>query len=181
MAPLPIPTEPNQCVHVDLYGPQQSSGNNKHVLCMTGAFSKIRGVVPIQDKEAYTVAQMILNRWIYRFAPPTQIHSDGGKEFVNQLSAELFAILNIQHTKTTPEHPQCNAQVENFNCRIKDYLGPYLHDYTLDWEKFLPAMEFAYNMCYQSTIGTKLFQLMHGFPGNYTGFQPKDSSSNKFG
>ena len=179
LAPLPIPTEPNQRVHVDLYGPLKSSGFNKHVLCMTDAFSKIAVVVPIPDKEASTVAQMILDRWVYRFAPPVQIHSDGGKEFVNKLSAELFAILDIKHTKTTPAHPQCNAQVENFNRRIKDYLSPYLHDHTLDWEKFLPAMEFAYNTSYQSTIGTTPFQLMHGFPADSTGFQPKAQPSSK--
>ena len=139
---------------------------------MTDAFSKIAVVVPIPDKEASTVAQMILNHWVYRFAPLAQIHTDGGKEFVNKLPAKLFAILDIQHTKTTPAHPQCNAQVENFNRRIKDYLSPYLHDHTLDWEKFLPAMEFAYNTSYQSTIGTTPFQLMHGFPADSTGFQP---------
>ena len=158
---------------MDLYGPLKSSGYNKHVLCMTDAFSKIAVVVPIPDKEASTVAQMILNRWIYRLAPPAQIHSDGGKEFVNKLSAELFAILDIQHTNTTPAHPQCNAQVENFNPRMKAYLSPYLHDHTLDWEKFLPAMEFAYNTSYQLTIGTTPFQLMHGFPVDLTGFETK--------
>ena len=110
---------------------------------MTDAFSKIAVVVPIPDKEASTVAQMILNHWVYQFAPLAQIHTDGGKEFVNKLPAKLFAILDIQHTKTTPAHPQCNAQVENFNRRIKDYLSPYLHDHTLDWEKFLPAMDLS--------------------------------------
>ena len=142
---------------------------------MTNAFSKIAVVVPIPDKEASTVAQMILNGWIYRFAPPVQIHSGGGKEFVNKLSAELFAILDFQHTKTTLTHPQCNAQVESFNRWIKDYLSLYLHDHTLDWEKFLPAMEFAY----QSTIGTTPFQLMHEFPADSTGFQPKAQLDSK--
>ena len=127
------------------------------MLCTTDAFSKIAVVVPIPDKEASTVAQMILNCWIYRFAPP----------------AVFFAILDIQHTQTTPAHPQCNAQVKNFNRRIKEYLSPYLHDHTLDWEKFLLAMEFVYNTCYQSTIFTTRFKLMHGFPTDSTGFQPK--------
>ena len=50
-------------------------------------------------------------------------------------------------------HPQCNTQVENFKKQIKEYLAPFLHDNTLDWEKFLPAMNFVYNLSYQSTIG----------------------------
>ena len=140
---------------------------------MTDAFSKIAVVVPIPDKEASTVAQMILDHWIYCFAPPAQIHCNGGKEFVNKLSAELFIILDIRHTKTTPAHPQYNDQVENFNRRIKEFLSPYLHDHTLDWEKFLPAIGFAYHTCYQSAIGTTPFQLMHGFPADLAGFQPK--------
>ena len=82
---------------------------------MTNAFSKIAVIVPIPDKEASTVAQMIINRWVYRFATSAQIHSDGGKEFVNKLSAKLFAILDIQHTKTTPAHPQC----KNFNQKFQ--------------------------------------------------------------
>ena len=168
-----LPCKSRQCVHLDLYGPLKSLGDNEHVLCTTDAFSKIAVVMPIPDKEASTVAQMILDRWIYQFAPPAQIHSDGGKEFVNKMSAKFFAILDIKHTKMTPAHPQCNAQVENFNCGIKEYLSPYQHDHTLDWDKFLPAMAFAYNTCYQSTIGTTLIQLMHGFPADSMGFQPK--------
>ena len=136
---------------------------------MTDAFSKIAVVVPIPNKEASTVTQMILDHWVYRFAPPAQIHSDGGKVFVNKLSAELFAILDIKQSKTTTTHPQSNTQVENFNRRIKEYLSPYQHDHTLDWEKFLPAMAIAYNTCYQSTIGTTPFQLMHGFPVDSAG------------
>ena len=140
---------------------------------MTDAFSKIAVVVPIPDKEASTLAQMIHDRWVYRLAPPAQIHSDGGKEFFNKLSAELFAILDIKHSKTTLTHPQCNAQVENFNRQIKVHLSLYLHVHTLDWEKFLPAMAFACNTCSQSTIGTTQFQLMHSFLAVSTGFQPK--------
>ena len=41
---------------------------------------------------------------------------------------ELWTLRNIKRTKTTPAHPQCNAQVENFNKRIKEYLAPYIQD-----------------------------------------------------
>ena len=39
--PLPQPTEPNQQVHADLFGPLRTSGNSKkYVLCITDAFTK---------------------------------------------------------------------------------------------------------------------------------------------
>ena len=72
---------------------------------MTDAFSKIAVVAPIPDKEASTVEQMIIDRWLYQFAPPAQIHSDVNQEFVNKLSAELFTILDMKHSKATPAHP----------------------------------------------------------------------------
>ena len=138
---------------------------------MTDAISKIAVVVPIPDKEASTVAQKILDHWVYRFAPPEQIHLDSGKEFVNKLAEEQFSLLNIKHTSTTFAHPQCNAQAKNCNRRIMDYISPFLYGQTLEWEKFLTAMGFAYNTLYQSTIGTTPFHLMHGFPANTPGFQ----------
>ena len=128
LAHLPIREGPNKRIHVDLFGLLQFTYHKKYVLwCMTDTFSKMAVMVPIPDYEATTMAQGILDHWVYRFAPPEQIHSDGGKEFVNQLAKELLTILDIKHTRTTPAHPQCNAQVDNFNRRIKDYLCPFFH------------------------------------------------------
>ena len=177
LAPLPIPNGPNVRIHADLFGPLKSINNNKHILCLTDAFTKIAVVIPIPDKEATTVATNILHHWIYRFSAPQQIHMDGGKEFVNKLSDELWKLWDIQHTKTTPAHPQCNAQVENFNKRIKEYLALFVYDNSLDWEIFLPAMNFAYNTSYHSTIGTTPFQLLYGYPADTPGFQNKISQA----
>ena len=85
------------------------------ILCITDAFTKYAEVVAIPDKSAETVANELMVQWFCRFGTPIQIHSDNGKEFVNKLSKELFKLLGIKHTTTTPAHPQCNAQVEVFN------------------------------------------------------------------
>ena len=69
----------------------------------------------VDNKDAETVAKAILENWFCKFGIPAQLHTDGGKEFVYKLSAELFEMLNVQHSKTSPYHPQCNAQVEVFN------------------------------------------------------------------
>ncbi len=59
----------------------------------------------IKNKEAETVAKAIFSKWFCEFGIPAQIHTDGGKEFVNKLSKEHFDLLNVEHTKTTPAHP----------------------------------------------------------------------------
>ncbi len=70
------------------------------------------------------VSDAIYRDWFAKFGIPVQIHTDGGKEFINKLSAELFRLLNVRHTKTSLAHPQCNAQVEAFNKTVKKFLQP---------------------------------------------------------
>jgi hypothetical protein len=102
---------------------------HKYFLCITDTFTKYTLVTAIKNKEAE-----IFSEWFCKFSIPAQIHTDSGKEFVNKLSRELFDLLNVEHTKTTLAHPQCNAQVEVFNKTVKKYLAALLDDYTLDWE-----------------------------------------------
>jgi hypothetical protein len=161
--PLPNPERPNVWIHADLFGPMLAAGcQHKYILCITDAFTKYALVTAVENKEAETVAKAIFNEWFCKFGIPAQIHTDGGKEFVNKLSNELFQLLNVQHTKTTPAHPQCNAQVEVFNKTVKKYLASFVDDTTLDWENFLPALLLSYNTSYHSTIATTPFELLFG-------------------
>ncbi len=74
----------------------------------------------------------------------------------------FFELLNVQHSKTSPYHPQCNAQMEVFNKTVKKYLAFYVNDSTLNWDKWLPALMLAYNTSYHSTIATTPFELPFG-------------------
>ena len=58
--PLPLLDQPNQHVHIDLFGPLKTSEHcNKFILCITDAFTKYDEVIPILDKQAVTVANEI--------------------------------------------------------------------------------------------------------------------------
>jgi hypothetical protein len=85
-----------------------ADSNKKFLLCITDAFTKYAVVTAIANKEAETVADTIFKNWFAKFGILMQIHTDGGKDFVNKLSADLFQLLNICRTKTSPAHPQCN-------------------------------------------------------------------------
>jgi transposase InsO family protein len=163
LAPLPIPDQPNVRVHADLFGPMLGTEKKSaYILCITDAFTKYAVVTKIDTKDAETVAKAIFDNWFCKFGIPAQLHTDGGKEFVNKLSAELFELLNVQHSKTSPYHPQCNAQVEVFNKTVKKYLASYVDESTLNWEEWLPALMLAYNTSYHSTIATTPFELLFG-------------------
>ena len=83
---LPLLDQPNQHIHVDLFGPLKTSEHsNKFILCITDAFTKYAEVIPIPDKQVVTMANNIFIHWICRFSSPLQVHSDGGKEFSNKI------------------------------------------------------------------------------------------------
>ena len=110
---LPQCTALNQRIHIDLMGPMRTSSQGKcYVLCMTNAFTKYAEICAIPNKEASTVARELFQKWICRFGCPIEFTSDNGKEFCNELTKELFTLLQIKHSHTTPYHPQCNAQAE---------------------------------------------------------------------
>jgi len=56
-------------------------------------------VMAVKNKEAKTVAKAIFNEWFCKFGIPAQIHTDGGKEFVNKLSSKLFNLLTFNILK----------------------------------------------------------------------------------
>ncbi len=62
-----------------------ADSNKKFVLCITEAFTKYTVVTEIANKEAETVANAIFKDWFAKLGIPAQIHTDGGKEFVNKL------------------------------------------------------------------------------------------------
>jgi hypothetical protein len=158
-----------------------ADSNKKFVLCITDAFTKYAVVTSIQNKNAETVADAIFKEWFCKFGIPAQIHTDGGKEFVNKLSAEMMELMNVAHTKTSPAHPQCNSQVEVFNKTVKKYLASFVDDTALNWETFLPALALSYNTSYHSTIATTPFELLFGEKARLPSFPNEDIQKVHYG
>jgi transposase InsO family protein len=160
---LPQCSEPNQRVHVDLFGPLATSGRGKKfVLTLTDAFTKYVELVALPDKSAETVARAIFDKYVCRYGPPVEILSDGGREFCNQVLDELCKCMQIERSKTSPYHPQCNAQAEVVNKTIAKYLASVVDKSTLDWELYLAPLMFSYNTSLHRSIKAMPFYLTYG-------------------
>ncbi len=123
LTPLPQCSEPNQRVHMDLFGPLKTSeSGKKYIMCITDAFSKFAELIAIPDKQAPTVAEALFTRWLCRHGLPLEIVSDQGKEFCNEVVDDILKRLKVKKTTTTPYHPQTNAQVKVVNKTIAQYL-----------------------------------------------------------
>ena len=63
LTPLAQCTELQQRVHADLFGPLKTETGKKYILCMTNTFTKCAEMVAIPNKEYFTVATAIFERF----------------------------------------------------------------------------------------------------------------------
>ena len=136
------------------------------VLVVTDAFTKIVRLTAIPDKSATTVAKAIMDSWIYVFGVPKTIITDGGHEFCNLLNKAIWDSLGIQHTKTTPFHPQTNSNAEVFNKTMAHYLTTTVHQAQssqLDWELLLGPLMLSFNTAVHKSTRNTPFYTMFGY------------------
>ena len=175
VTPLPQPTEPNQRIHADLFGPLKASGSQKKfILCMTDAFTKYVELVPLPNKEAPTVARAIFERWFCRYGMPLDVVTDQGSEFCAQLTEDLFKHMRVSHLRTTAYHPQCNSQAEVANKTIAKYLASFVDENTLDWEDYIAPLMLVYNTSFHRSIKNTPFFLTHGIEPRLPNFPAPD-------
>ena len=164
---LPACSAPSQRIHIDLFGPIKSSkSSNNFILVITDAFTKLVQVTPVKSKDARGVAQALLDKYIHIFGVPKVIHSDQGTEFCNELQKAIWDSLNIDHSVTSPYHPQCNAQAEIFNKTMAKFLRTAIYQAeksAMDWELFLSPMMFSYNTAVHSSTRVTPFYATFGY------------------
>ena len=161
LVPHKISKRFNERVHADLMGPLKSNSENKYILVMSDSFTKWIELIPIKDKSAEVVTEAIYNNWICRNSKMNILLTDNGKEFVNETMEKLCNEMHIKHVKTSPYHPQTNAQCERQNRTIISYLKSFLQDSTLNWESLLPSAQLSYNTQVHKSTSYSPFFLRH--------------------
>ena len=86
---------------VDLVSMSDTVQGNEYLLTAEDGFSRYCHAYPFPNKEARTVAKVLMDQHFNVYGLPDQLHSDNGREFVNNLWKELFSELKIQQTTTT--------------------------------------------------------------------------------
>ena len=61
-----------------------------------------------------------------RMGLPHVIVSDNGKEFDNQLNADITGLLGIQHRLITPYHPQVRVLVINYGIARDSHVSDHI-------------------------------------------------------
>ncbi|KAK3105050.1 hypothetical protein FSP39_016182 [Pinctada imbricata] len=86
-----------------------------------------------------------------RFGMPMTIHTDQGTDFQSKLLSEIYKMMGIERTRTSPYHPQCDGQVERFNRTLLDMLSKFCNERQNDWDLYLPQLMLSYRTSINSS------------------------------
>ena len=160
---MPLIEIPCERVAVDLVGPIQpvTEKKNRYILTLVDYATRYPEAVPLPGIEAERVAEALFNMFT-RLGFPSEILTDLGSQFTSEVMQEVSRLLSIRMLKTTPYHPICNGLVEKFNGTLKSMLRKVCAEKPKDWDKYIPALLFAYREAPQESLGFSPFELLYG-------------------
>ena len=149
---------------IDLIGPlSRTSDGNQWLVVAIDYLTKWPEAKAIRDKRAETVASFIVDDIICRHGVPSELVTDQGTEFNNQLLTHIAEKTHMKHIMTTPYHPQANGQVERMNQTLAGIIRKLTNDYGNMWDEHVATALFAYRTTRQSTTKFTPFYLLHGY------------------
>jgi len=100
------------------------------------------GLYPVPNANGIHSARSLLHFMGY-FGCPSQIVSDRGSHFVNEIIEEFMILMGTEHKLTLAYSKEENAMVENANKRIQEYLRDIMFERRIisQWSLALPFVQ----------------------------------------
>lgn len=160
---MPLIDTPFKRIAIDLIGPFQPVSNNGHryVLTIIDVATRFPYAIPLKNIDTISVAEALLSVFTC-MGCPQEILSDCGTQFLSDLMKEFYRLMSIMPIHTSPYHPQSNGMVERFNGTLKTMLKKVVKDQPTCWDRYIPALLFAYRELPNESTGFSPFELLFG-------------------
>ncbi len=160
---MPLIATPFERIAVDLVGPLYpvTDRGNRYILTVVDYATRYPEAVALPRIETEYVAEALLEIFC-RVGVPKELLTDMGAQFTSAIMKEVSRLLSIKQLTTTPYHPMCNGLVERFNGTLKTMLKRLSAERPRDWDRYLPALLFAYREVPQESLGFAPFDLLYG-------------------
>jgi len=96
---------------------------------------------------------VVLREIFSRMGIPNRVHSDRGSQFTSEMMKEVYRLLSIRQSTTSPYHAIGNGIVENFSRTIKNLLKKIVAQKPRDWHRYLGPLMFAVRDTPQDSTG----------------------------
>ncbi|KAL2093139.1 hypothetical protein ACEWY4_010451 [Coilia grayii] len=155
-------TGPLDLVCIDFLSVEPDSTGIANVLVVTDHFTRYAQAFPCRDQRALTVAKTLFEKFFVHYGLPSRIHSDQGRDFESRLIKELLGMLGVRKSRTSPYHPQGDAQPERFNRTLLSMLGTLDPAKRSRWSQSISQLVHAYNCTKNESTGYSPYLLMFG-------------------
>jgi hypothetical protein len=115
-------------LNMDTIGPlKEDEFGNKFILVVIDCFTRWVELYAIPDTSARNCARALLSH-VGRYGVPSDLRSDRGSQFVNDILAEFVILLNTDQELSTAYSKEENAIVERMNKEVMRHLRAMLFD-----------------------------------------------------
>nr|XP_013767485.1 PREDICTED: uncharacterized protein LOC102206490 [Pundamilia nyererei] len=153
---------PLDLVCIDFLQIEPDNKGVANVLVVTDHYTRYAQAFPTKDQKSVTVAKVLWEKYFVHYGLPARIHSDQGRDFESRLIKELLSMLGIRKSRTSPYHPQGDAQPERFNRTLLSMLGTLEHVQKQNWSQHISQLVHAYNCSKNESTGYSPYYLMFG-------------------
>jgi hypothetical protein len=156
--------------NMDTIGPfPPDQFENRYVVVILDCFTRFIGLYPSKTKDADEMAEIVLQHTGH-YGVPSQILSDNGTEYVNNIIRELLELTGTEHIATIAHSHEENSMVERHNAEVSRWLREILYEKGLpitetdnnEWSKYLPFVQRIHNASKIGFIGLSPGQLLFG-------------------
>lgn len=142
--------------------PKTKSGHDALLVVVDKGSKMVRYAAIKETITAPQLAKVFFDTVVCLFGIPKKIISDRGSKFTGHFWKELFKCCGTKLAMSTAYHPQTDGQTERANRTLEEMIRAFVNHRHDDWDKHLPALEFAYNNSVNPSTGFTPFYLNYG-------------------